>query len=74
LTLLDILVLLFSDLSLHVAKDPVTFNLDIPPVHIAVEKPSDCIDVEISPGVAVLIEHEVADVAHIHEVLTYVRG
>jgi hypothetical protein len=57
-----------------VAKDPVTFNLDIPPVYITVETPSYCIDVEISPGVAVLIEHEVADVAHIHEVLTDVRG
>jgi hypothetical protein len=41
-----------------VAKDPVTFNLDIPPVYISVETPSDCIDVEIPPGVAVFIEHE----------------
>jgi hypothetical protein len=69
LTLFDILVLLFSNQSLNVAKAPVTFNLDIPPVYIAVEEPSDCIDV-----IAVLIEHKVADVAHIHEVLTYVRG
>jgi len=57
-----------------VAKGPVTFNLDIPPVYISVETPSDCIDVEMPPGVAVFIEHEVADVAHIHEVLTCVRG
>jgi hypothetical protein len=74
LTLFDILVLLFSNQSLNVAKAPVTFNLDISPVYIAVEAPSDCIDVEISPGVAVLIEHKVAGVAHIHEVLTCVRG
>jgi hypothetical protein len=53
-----------------VAKDPVTFNLNIPPVYITVETPSDCIDIEISPGVEVLIEHEIADVPHIHEVLT----
>jgi hypothetical protein len=56
------------------AKDPIAFDLDIAPFCIAVETTGDSIDVQISPSITVLIKHEISDVAHIHEVLTCVRG
>jgi hypothetical protein len=54
-------------------KDPIAFGLDVAAIGIAVESACDSIDVQISSGVAMLVQHEVADVAHIHEVLACAR-
>jgi len=51
-------------------KDPIAFDLDVACICIAVETSRDCIDVQIPPGVAMLVKHEVAYVPHVHEVFT----
>src|SRR6266851_6903707 len=70
LTLLDIVVLLVSNQSLDIVKGPIAVNLDVAAIDIAVEAPRDSIDVQIPAGVPMLVQHQVAGVAHIHEVLT----
>src|SRR5258707_1223417 len=69
-TLLDILVLLFLNQSLEIVKGPIAVNLDVAAIDMAVESPRDSIDVQIPSGVAMLVQHQVAGAAHIHEVLT----
>jgi hypothetical protein len=54
-------------------KDPVAFDLDVAAIGVTIETTRDSIDVQIASGVAMLVEHEVTGVPHIHEVLTCAR-
>jgi hypothetical protein len=54
-------------------NDPVALDLDVAAIGVTIETTRNGIDVQIASGVAMLVEHEVTGVPHIHKVLAYAR-